>query len=72
MDKTGARTDILEEQVKQILAGPPAASVSRSVGPGGSSGGGGGSAPRVQQDRPSQFTPTYLELKRWVTDWSNQ
>eukprot|EP00959_Pyramimonas_sp_CCMP1952_P421248 8824474-Pyramimonas_sp.AAC.1 len=72
MDKTDARTDIVEKQIKQILAGSPAASVPTSVGPGGSSGGGVGSAPRAQQDRTSQFTPTYLELKGWVTDWSNQ
>eukprot|EP00959_Pyramimonas_sp_CCMP1952_P309127 6469001-Pyramimonas_sp.AAC.1 len=39
MDKSDARTDILEKQVKQILVGSPAASVSTSVGPGGSSGG---------------------------------
>eukprot|EP00959_Pyramimonas_sp_CCMP1952_P086660 1812365-Pyramimonas_sp.AAC.1 len=69
MDKSDARTDILEKQVKQILAGSPAASVSTSVGPGGSSGGGVGSGPRVQQGRSSQFTPTYLELKWLVTDW---
>eukprot|EP00959_Pyramimonas_sp_CCMP1952_P091082 1906952-Pyramimonas_sp.AAC.1 len=56
----------------KILAGSPAASVSTSVGPGGSSGGGVCAGPRYQQDRPSQFTPTYLELKGWVTDWSNQ
>eukprot|EP00959_Pyramimonas_sp_CCMP1952_P444673 9310938-Pyramimonas_sp.AAC.1 len=65
MGKSDARTDILEKQVKHILAGSPAASVSTSVGPGGSSGGGVGSVPHVQQGRSSQFTPTYLELKGW-------
>ena len=63
MDETDKRMDELEKTLKTLQNGSAISTFSAGSGP--PDGGGGGSGGRTQ------FSPTYIEIKGWVTDWAN-
>jgi len=73
MNRSDARADLMEQQIKKLVAGSSMASTSGGTG---DNNGGGSSNVRSNlnpgQSGPSIFTPSFVEIKGWVTDWSHQ